>query len=65
MIKLNGLNIAGIYLILKNKESELDKNLLSLFNEIEEYLYGRLSIEEMEELEKLYFSEDKDLIVKI
>lgn len=65
MIELKGLRIAGLYLFLKKKESELDTNMSELGEEIEAYLYDRLSIEEMEELQKLYENSDRTLEVKI
>ncbi|MDC7225854.1 MAG: hypothetical protein PQJ61_03715 [Spirochaetales bacterium] len=65
MIKLEGLRIAGLYLFLKERESELDEKMCELGEEIEAYLYERLSIEEMEELRRLYEDSDADLGSKI
>lgn len=65
MIELKGLRLAGIYLMLKNFESDLDPCLRDLSDDIEAYLYDRLSIEEMEELSKLYKECDSDLDSKI
>ena len=65
MIELKGLQVAGLYLLLKNREPELDKHMSDLTEEVEAYLYDRLSIEEMEELEKLYRKDDKQLDKKI
>ncbi|HAK45027.1 MAG TPA: hypothetical protein DCO79_03785 [Spirochaeta sp.] len=65
MIELKGLRVAGLYLLLKSKDSELDANMSELGEDIEAYLYDRLSIEEMEELQKLYEKSDRTLEVKI
>jgi hypothetical protein len=65
LIELKGLGIAGIYLLLKSKEQELDSRMTDLTDEIESYLYNRLSIQEMEELQQLYTDEDEKLSTKI
>jgi len=65
LIELKGLRVAGLYLLLKSKDSELDANMSELGEDIEAYLYDRLSIEEMEELQKLYEKSDRTLEVKI
>ena len=65
MIELEGLRVAGIYLMMKSRESDLDPRMRGLADDLEAYLYDRLSIEEMEELEKLYKSDDRKLAVKI
>lgn len=65
MIEMRGIRIAGIYLFLKSREAELDAGMENLVSEIEGYLYDRLSIEEMENLEKLYLKEDSSLKSKI
>jgi hypothetical protein len=62
---MRGIRIAGIYLFLKSREAELDAGMENLVSEIEGYLYDRLSIEEMENLEKLYLKEDSSLKSKI
>ena len=65
MINLKGLRTAGLYLFLKSREAELDEHMSNLVSEIEGYLYDRLSIEEMENLEKLYLEKDRRLEGKI
>lgn len=65
MIEINGFRAAGLYLFLKGREAELDADMGNLASEIEEYLYDRLSIEEMENLEKLYLGKDSSLNSKI
>ncbi len=65
MIELTGLRVAGVYLMLKKRESELDSMMSDLADELEAYLYDRLSIEEMEGLNELYQSEDTQLGSKI
>lgn len=65
MIELSGLNVAGLYLCLKDNEAVLDKRMRELTEDIEAYLYDRLSIEEMEEISKLYKAEDQELEAKI
>ena len=65
MIEIKGLRIAGLYLFLKKRESELDDKMSKLCEEIEAYLYDSLSIEEMEELQELYEKSDSELDVKI
>ncbi len=65
MIEITGFRAAGLYLFLKGKEAELDAEMGNLVSEIEGYLYDRLSIEEMENLEKLYLGKDGSLDSKI
>ena len=65
MIELEGLQLAGVYLILKERESNLDSCMRELADEIENYLYDRLSIEEMEELKRLYGKRDSNLDLKL
>jgi len=54
MVHLESMEVTGVYLLLKKYEKELDSTLLSLFNRIESTLYEKLSIEELESLNKLY-----------
>ena len=65
MIELKGLRLAGVYLMLKAGESDQDSRMCELADEIEAYLYDRLSIEEMEELKRLYKKGDSKLESKI
>ncbi len=46
--------IVGLYLFLKHHEQDLDKRLFPLLIRLEEYLFNRLSIQEMEDLPTLY-----------
>ena len=54
-----------ITLLLKDNEIILDSRMRELTDNIEAYLYDRLSIEEMEEISKLYKAEDQELEAKI
>lgn len=54
MIALHGNELIGVYLLLKHHEPEGDEPLVDLMQRIETYLYQRLSIEEMEQIEYLY-----------
>ncbi|WP_020613661.1 hypothetical protein [Sediminispirochaeta bajacaliforniensis] len=54
MIALHGNELIGVYLLLKHHEPEGDEPLADLMQRIETYLYQRLSIEEMEQIEYLY-----------
>ena len=65
MIEIEGLDVAGLYLFLKNNEQSTDKRLKELSDRIELYLYERLSIQEMEEITELYKNQDKHLEEKI
>lgn len=65
MIELKGLRLAGVYLLLKEGESRLDPCMCGLADELEGYLYDRLSIEEMEEIKTLYKKGDSNLNSKI
>ncbi len=44
--------IVQLYRYLKPKEIELDPNILKILMKLENYLYEKLTIEEIEELEK-------------
>jgi hypothetical protein len=44
----------GVYLLLKERESSLDRTLLALLNRIERRLYARYSIAEFENIKKIY-----------
>lgn len=65
MIEVEGIRIAGLYLLLKKSETELDSKMKKLAMDIESYLYDRLSIDEMENLEKLYLENNRELEGKI
>ena len=54
MSTLSGRETMGLYLFLREREEELDDTLYSLYVRLQRLLYGQLSIEEMEQIEKLY-----------
>ena len=51
---LQGSEALGVYFMLKDKESELDKTLLQLLDRLERALYQELTIEEFENIRNLY-----------
>jgi hypothetical protein len=53
-LAMNSSEIIGLFLFLRARESELDSNLSSFHERLSEYLYDRLSIDEMENLKDLY-----------
>lgn len=54
MIQLTNRELVGVYLFLKRQEEELDPTLDGVIGRIEKYLYGHLSVEEVESLDVLY-----------
>jgi len=54
---LKGREILGVYLLLKDREAELDATLLQFLDRLERTLYQDLTIEEFENIRTLY--EDK------
>jgi len=46
--------VMGLYMILKDRESELDYTISKLLNRLERHLYGTLTIEELENIEQAY-----------
>ena len=54
MIELDGREIIGLYVFLRDHEGELDNRMVSLHERLERILHNRLSIEQMENIEKLY-----------
>ena len=54
---LKGREILGVYLLLKDREAQLDATLLQLLDRLERTLYQDLTIEEFESIRALY--EDK------
>ena len=54
MIPLNGREIMGLHLLLKDREMELDETMQGLLFKTEKLLYERLSVEELENLSQLY-----------
>jgi len=53
-VTLEGKEIVAVYLLLKRGEPALDATLTSVRSRIERMLYSALSIEEFENLEKIY-----------
>ncbi len=54
MMILQGNELVGIYLLLKENENSLDNIQLSVKTRIEKILFSSLSIEELESIEDLY-----------
>jgi hypothetical protein len=51
---LKGREILGVYLLLKDREAELDETLLQLLDRLERTLYQELTIDEFENIRALY-----------
>jgi hypothetical protein len=51
---LKGREILGVYLLLKDREAQLDATLLQLLDRLERTLYQDLTIEEFENIRALY-----------
>ena len=51
---LKGKEILGVYLLLKDREAELDETLLQLLDRLERTLYQELTIDEFENIRALY-----------
>jgi hypothetical protein len=51
---LKDREILGVYLVLKDRENELDGTLLKLLNRLERELYRQLTIDEFERVRELY-----------
>lgn|GEM_PF-2651767 len=51
---LDSAELVAIYVLLRRHEQDLDERLLLAKEHIEDTLYERLSIEEMENIETLY-----------
>ncbi|RKX73689.1 MAG: hypothetical protein DRP87_18430 [Spirochaetes bacterium] len=56
MITIEGKDLIALYLFLNGKELE-DKRLKRLLDRIEKKLYEKLSIEQMENLERFYYDD--------
>jgi hypothetical protein len=54
MIELDGHDIVALYVLLRTHELELDHRMVALYERLERILHSRLSIEQMENIEKLY-----------
>ena len=51
---LQGREVLAVYLMLKDREQELDETLLQLLNRLERGLYQELTIDEFENIRNLY-----------
>jgi hypothetical protein len=51
---LKGREILAIYLLLKDREAELDETLLQLLDRLARVLYQELTIDEFENIRALY-----------
>jgi hypothetical protein len=54
MVTVEGRELIGLYLFLKDREPELDMRLRSLVDRLEQVLFTRLSIDDFENLEEKY-----------
>ena len=52
---LKGREILGVYLLLKDREAQLDETLLQLLDRLERTLYQELTIDEFENIRKSYY----------
>jgi hypothetical protein len=52
---LKGREILGVYLLLKDREAELDETLLQLLDRLERALYQELTIDEFENIRRSYY----------
>jgi hypothetical protein len=52
--QLKGREILGVYLQLKDREAELDEALLQLLDRLERTLYQELTIDEFENIRRIY-----------
>ena len=53
-MELNGKETMGLYLFLNKREEELDEHVYGLYVRLQRLLYEQLSIDQMEQIEKLY-----------
>ena len=51
---LKGQEILGVYILLKDRETELDEAMLQLLDRLERTLYQELTIDEFESIRQLY-----------
>lgn len=54
---LKDREVAGIYLLLKERERELDETMLKLLDRLERVLYQELTIDEFENIREKYMTE--------
>lgn len=52
---LKGREILGVFLLLKDREAQLDETLLQLLDRLERALYQELTIDEFENIRKSYY----------
>jgi hypothetical protein len=52
---LKGREVSGVYLMLKDREQELDETLLQLLDRLERSLYRELTIDEFENIRERYY----------
>jgi len=53
-IRVEGIQLMGLYLFFRRHEDELDENLLAVLDQVQETLYSAASIDQIEEMETLY-----------
>lgn len=53
-LKLSHRELLGLYIILTKHEAELDEIQEAILQNVSRYVYGRLSIEELESIERYY-----------
>ncbi len=58
MIEISGREISGLFIVLKSQEENLDKTQSAVLGKLEKFLYGKLSVMEIEEIELLYSKMD-------
>ena len=51
---LKGGEILGVYILLKDREAELDEAMLQLLDRLERTLYQELTIDEFENIRAIY-----------
>ena len=51
---LRGGEILGVYILLKDREAELDEAMLQLLDRLERTLYQELTIDEFENIRAIY-----------
>ena len=54
---LKDREVLGIYLLLKERERELDETMLKLLDKLERVLYQELTIDEFENIREKYTAE--------
>jgi len=54
---LKDREVLGVYLLLKDRERELDETLLKLLDRLERVLYQELTIDEFENIREKYTTE--------